>query len=111
MNRTTKTVALTVAVLVAALVVVASQHWGQVMAQSPAPRAATLSPESEHAGHGMTAAEHIAHMAAAGNIHAGHVMDELSWAVRQAAPANAALPADDMGAVARLASSPRKGEY
>jgi carboxymethylenebutenolidase len=50
-------------------------------------------------------------MAAAGNIHAAHAIEEMKWAAMQAAPANAALPADDMGAVARLASSPRKGEY
>jgi len=68
-------------------------------------------PASEHAGHEMTAAEHVAHMAAAGNIHAAHAIEEMRWAAMQAAPANAALPADDMGAVARLASSPRKGEY
>jgi carboxymethylenebutenolidase len=62
----------------------------------------------------MTAAEHIEHlkaMSAAGDIHAGHALDELARGVAQAAPANAKLPADDMGVVARLASSPRKGEY
>src|SRR5262245_47108804 len=65
----------------------------------------------EHAGHVMTAADHVAHMAAAGNIHAAHAIDEAKWAPRQAAPASALLPPDDMGAAARLASSPRKGEY
>jgi carboxymethylenebutenolidase len=62
----------------------------------------------------MTLAEHIEHlkaMSAAGDIHAGHALDELARGVAQAAPANAKLPADDMGVVARLASSPRKGEY
>ena len=62
----------------------------------------------------MTAAEHLEHlkaMSAAGDIHAGHALDELARGVAQAAPANAKLPADDMGVVARLASSPRKGEY
>ncbi|HET9830061.1 MAG TPA: dienelactone hydrolase family protein [Vicinamibacterales bacterium] len=62
----------------------------------------------------MTAAEHLEHlkaMSAAGDIHAGHALDEFARGVAQAAPANAKLPADDMGVVARLASSPRKGEY
>jgi carboxymethylenebutenolidase len=66
---------------------------------------------SEHAGHAMTAAEHLAHLAAAGNIHAAHAIEEMKWSAMQAAPATSALPADDMGAVARLAASPRKGEY
>jgi carboxymethylenebutenolidase len=62
----------------------------------------------------MTAAEHLEHikaMSAAGDIHAGHALDEFARGVAQAAPANAKLPADDMGVVARLAASPRKGEY
>src|SRR5215472_8694162 len=62
----------------------------------------------------MTAAEHLEHlkaMSAGGDIHAGHALDELVRGVAQAAPANAKLPADDMGVVTRLASSPRKGEY
>jgi carboxymethylenebutenolidase len=61
----------------------------------------------------MSATEHLAHMAAAGNIHAGHAMDEIRWAAsaRQAAAANAALPPDDMSAADRLAKSPRKGEF
>jgi carboxymethylenebutenolidase len=94
MTRSIKTVVLTVALLVAALAVIMR-----------------ASPESGRTGHVMTATEHIAHMAAAGNIHAGHAMDEMNWAARQAAPSNTYLPADDMGAAARLASSPRKGEY
>jgi carboxymethylenebutenolidase len=64
--------------------------------------------------HAMTAAEHLEHikaMSAAGDIHAGHALDEFARGVAQAAPANAKLPADDMGVVARLAASPRKGEY
>jgi len=72
---------------------------------------ATAASPDEHAGQAMTAAEHLAHMAAAGNIHAAHAIEEMKWAAMQAAPANAALPADDRGAVARLAASPRKGEY
>jgi hypothetical protein len=62
----------------------------------------------------MTAAEHLEHikmMSAGGDIHAGHALDEFARGVSQAAPNNAKLPADDMGVVARLASSPRKGEY
>jgi carboxymethylenebutenolidase len=62
----------------------------------------------------MTAAEHLEHikmMAAGGDIHANHALDEFARGVAQGAPANAKLPADDMGVVARLASSPRKGEY
>src|SRR5215468_6776450 len=65
-------------------------------------------------GHAMTAEEHLAHikaMSAAGDIHAGHALDEFARGIAQAAPNNPKLPADDMGVVARLASSPRKGEY
>jgi len=89
-----------------ALIVVMSHRHAMVVV-------AAAAPEGEHAGHAMTAAEHIAHMAAAGDIHAGHALEAMKWAAlpAQAAPANAALPADDMGAVARLAASPRKGEY
>ena len=64
--------------------------------------------------HVMTAAEHMEHlkmMAASGDIHAGHALDEFARGVAQAAPNNPKLPADDMGVAARLASSPRKGEY
>ena len=82
-----------------------------VMSQRPATVVEAAAPASEHAGHVMTAAEHVAHMAAEGNIHAAHAVEEMKWAAMQAAPASAALPADDMGAVARLAASPRKGEY
>jgi carboxymethylenebutenolidase len=76
------------------------------------PRAAAA-PANDHAAHGMTAQEHITHMAAAGDIHANHALDEIRWAAfaRQAAPATSSLPADDMGAADRLAKSPRKGEY
>ncbi|HEY7187605.1 MAG TPA: dienelactone hydrolase family protein [Vicinamibacterales bacterium] len=98
---------LTIATLVAAaatLVVVMSHTRATVVVEAAAPA-------GEHAAHVMTAAEHVAHLAAAGNIHAAHAIEEMKWAAMQAAPANAALPADDMGAVARLASSPRKGEY
>ncbi len=62
----------------------------------------------------MTAAEHLEHLKAmsdAGDIHAGHALDEFARGVAQAAPVNMKLPADDMGVAARLANSPRKGEY
>jgi carboxymethylenebutenolidase len=91
-------------VAAAAIVVVTNHRPATVVVEAAAPA-------SEHAGHTMTAAEHIAHMAADGNIHAAHALEEMKWAAMQAAPANAALPADDMGAAARLAASPRKGEY
>ena len=79
-----------------------------VISQMPAAAAADA-----HAAHAMTAEQHLAHLSAAGDIHAGHALDEIAWAAmaRQAAPAVANLPADDMGAVDRLAKSPRKGEF
>lgn len=64
---------------------------------------------------GKTTADQIAALAAAGDIHAGHAMDEMRWAAAgiqaAAVPANTNLPPDDAGAVARLEKSPRKGEY
>src|SRR5688572_18707070 len=67
----------------------------------------------KHATHVMTAEQHLAHLSRAGDIHAGHALNEIKWAAmaRQAAPAASNLPPDDMGAVERLAKSPRKGEY
>lgn len=76
--------------------------------------AAYFSGAFQRPSHAMTAAEHLEHikaLSAAGDIHAGHALDEFARGVAQAAPANAKLPADDMGVVARLAASPRKGEY
>jgi carboxymethylenebutenolidase len=76
--------------------------------------AAYFSGAFQHPSHAMTAEEHLEHikaMSAAGDIHAGHALDEFARGIAQAAPANLKLPADDMGVVARLASSPRKGEY
>lgn len=69
-----------------------------------------------HAGHAqLSATEHVAAMAAAGNIHAGHAMDEMRWAAAglqgAGVPSNPNLPADNEGAPARLAASPRKGEF
>src|SRR5499426_1680489 len=104
MKRRVTIAAAMVVLAAAAVVVVISQRAATVVVEAAAPA-------SEHAGHGMTAAEHIAHMAAEGNVHAAHALEEMKWAAMQAAPANAALPADDMGAAARLAASPRKGEY
>jgi len=85
-----------------------SQRTGHAMEQ-PASVAATIA--SEHAGHAMTAAEHVAMLAAAGDVHAGHALEDLASPPLQAAPTNLKLPADSEGAKARLASSPRKGEF
>jgi carboxymethylenebutenolidase len=75
------------------------------------PASAVAKVASEHAGHVMTAAEHVAMMAEAGDVHAAHALEELAWPPLQAAPNNPKLPADADGAKARVASSPRKGEY
>jgi carboxymethylenebutenolidase len=91
-----------IAVLLAAFGLVATSH------RSVAPLEAAA---DEHAGRATIAADHVAHLAAAGNIHAAHAMAEAKSAPRQAAPATASLPPDDIGAAARLAASPRKGEY
>lgn len=99
-----KTAAVAAAVGAIAVAVVISQRPGTAVAEA-SPLA------DEHAGHAMTATEHIQHLAANGNIHAAHALEQMKWEAMQAAPANAALPADDMGAAARLKSSPRKGEY
>lgn len=100
MNRLLK-ILLLAAVVAAVAAIVASR------------RGHAASPEAMPAIN-MTAAEHLEHikmMASSGDIHANHALDEFARGVAQAAPANAKLPADDMGVVARLASSPRKGEY
>jgi len=76
--------------------------------------AAYFSGAFQRPSHAMTAAEHLEHikaMSAAGDIHAGHALDEFARGVAQAAPVNMKLPADSDGVLARLASSPRKGEY
>src|SRR5438045_1643873 len=80
-----------------------SQRAGHAIVQPAA--AATAA-----AGH-SAAEEHVKMMAAMGDVHAGHAMEELAWPPMQAAPNNLTLPADAEGAKARLASSPRKGEY
>jgi carboxymethylenebutenolidase len=59
----------------------------------------------------ITATEEVARMAAAGDVHAGHALEELAWPPMQAAPLNLKLPADSEGVKQRLASSPRKGEF
>ena len=104
MRRTLRLMAVAIPVLAVALVVAMGQRSG-IVAAAPAP--------ADHGSHAMTAAEHLVHLSAAGDIHAGHAIDEIAWAAmaRQAAPASASLPADDMGAADRLAKSPRKGEY
>src|SRR6202790_3683446 len=82
-----------------------SQRIGHAMEQ-PTSVAATMA--SEHA---MTAAEHVAMMVAAGDVHAAHALEYLASPPLQAAPVNLKLPADAEGATARLKSSPRKGEF
>jgi carboxymethylenebutenolidase len=109
-NAIKKTLLLVAVVAAAAAYTVFVQRPSHAMAQTDAASVST-SPVSEHGGHGMSPAEHIAMMAAAGNIHAGHALDEFARSTFQAAPANLKLPADDMGVVARLAGSPRRGEY
>jgi carboxymethylenebutenolidase len=68
-----------------------------------------------HTTHVQAAADRIAAMAAAGDIHAGHALDDMRLAAAgvqsPAVPSNVNLPADNEGAPARLAASPRKGEF
>src|SRR5688500_3409494 len=94
----------------AAIVAVAAIALAAGVAITRMPAAAAA---DEHATHLMTTEEHLAHLSRAGDIHAGHALDEIEWAAmaRQAAPGASNLPADDMGAVERLAKSPRKGEF
>lgn len=110
---TSAAVAIAAAAVTGYAIVGPGQRSGVMANVAPTVAAAPAAPE--HADHGMTASEHIAHMAMAGSVHAGHAMDEMAWAAAraQAAPAaaNAKLPADDMGVLARLASSKRKSEY
>jgi carboxymethylenebutenolidase len=77
------------------------------------PKLTAMDADLNHASHGAT--EHIAALAAAGDIHAGHAMDEMRWKATgvqaPAAPNNSKLPADNEGAAARLAASPRKAEF
>ena len=61
------------------------------------------------AAHRMTPVEHLEHLAAAGNPHAGHALMAMNAPALQAAPASASLPPDDAGAAARLAKS--RGEF
>src|SRR5262245_16111287 len=96
----------TAVVAIAALAVVGYVFVAQKTGQAAEGKAAS----SAHAGH-STALEEVARMAAAGDEHAGHAMEELAWPPMQAAPANLKLPADAEGVKARLASSPRKSEH
>lgn len=113
MNKTVKSTALSaVAFGIVTLGIVRQQSHAPVAAATPAANSAAAPASTGHVDHAnMSALDHIAHLSASGDIHAGHFLMELNWAERQAAPANSSLPADDMGAQARLASSPRKGEY
>ena len=94
----------------AAIVAIAGVALVAVLAIGHMPAAAAA---DAHATHTMTPEEHLAHLSAAGDIHAGHALDEITWAAmpRQAAPAAPNLPPDEATAVERLARSPRKGEY
>jgi carboxymethylenebutenolidase len=103
MNATFKAITAGCAVAALALVV--------TIGQRPAAAKAAAGADDVHAGHTMTALEHLEMLAAAGDIHAAHGLEQLKWRAQQAAPVNLSLPADDAGAAARLASSPRKGEY
>jgi carboxymethylenebutenolidase len=100
-------IAVLAVVAAAAVVYVAGRRPSQAAAPE---HDAAVNPHAEHMMT-MTAEEHVKMMAATGDIHANHALDEFARGVAQAAPANMKLPADDMGVVARLASSPRKGEY
>jgi carboxymethylenebutenolidase len=115
MSTRITTVAVVMTMAVGYAIMGGSQRAGQAVAQAANPEVAGSAVTSEHADHGMTASEHIAHMAKAGDVHAGHAMDEVAWAAAraQATPAavNRSLPADDMGVQQRLASSPRKSEF
>jgi len=73
-----------------------------------------------HAGHvggadtaaARAATTEIERMAATGDIHAGHALEVMAQRpFYQAAASMANMPADNEGAAARLASSPRKGEF
>ncbi len=77
-------------------------------------------PAVVHAGHtdgtdtaaSQAATQKIQEMAATGDIHAGHALEVLAQQpFYQAAPSMANMPADNEGAAARLAASPRKGEF
>lgn len=109
MNKRIATVAILAMPLAVAYVVGMSHRAGHAMAETPS--ASALVAMSEHAAHMKTASEHVAQMALAGNIHAGHAMEEMTRPAIQAAPSNPNLPADDMGAAMRLASSPLKSEF
>lgn len=115
MNARVTTVAVAAIASVAVVYALAvSQRTGHAMertiAKTEAASAGHVMTAAEHAGH-MAAMAEVARMAAAGDEHAGHAMAEFAWPPMQAAPSNSKLPADAEGAKARLASSPRKGEY
>jgi carboxymethylenebutenolidase len=106
MHRTTRVVLITLAAVATVAAIVISQRSAPTVAHASG---------LLHTTHVNAAAEHIAAMAAAGDIHAGHALDEMRLAAAgvqsPAAPSNLKLPADNEGAPARLAASPRKGEF
>src|SRR6202163_4353329 len=106
-NAIKKTLLLVAVVAAAAASLIFVERPRHALAQTLDAANVSTSPVFEPGRHGMTPAEHIAMMAGAGNIHAGHAVDEFARATFQAAPATLKLPADDMGVVARLAGSPR----
>ena len=108
MKARVTTVAITISSLVMVYALMA-QRTGQAVERTGTTAAAVAA--GEHAGHMMTATEEVARMAAAGDVHAGHALEELAWPPLQAAPSNLNLPADSEGAKQRLTGSPRKGEF
>lgn len=103
-------------VAIAAAVVV-----GQRPALSAEKAVEAINPHAGHEIHAAHAAggavDRIKTMADAGDIHAGHALEVMGYLQGAGAqgtvpvPANPNLPADNEGAAARLAASPRKGEY
>jgi carboxymethylenebutenolidase len=107
-NARVTTVALAIASLAVGSVFV-GQRTGQALERTRTTVVAVA--VDDHARHLITATEEVARMAAAGDVHAGHALEELAWPPMQAAPLNLKLPADSEGVKQRLSSSPRKGEF
>ena len=113
MKQVLRTLGAAVPTLAIALFIVIHHHGPTVQAASPG-EADGQAMASMPGMAGMSASDHIAHMAVMGNVHANHALDEMRWAQQgqtAAAPVNLSLPADDAGVKDRLAQSPRKGEY
>jgi carboxymethylenebutenolidase len=119
-------------VTVGGVAVAAALVVGQRPAFTAENGAEAVNPHAGHAGHGahaahmassgagaaaLNAVDRIRAMADAGDIHAGHALEVMGYMQQPGAqgtvpvPANPNLPADNEGAAARLAASPRKGEY